>query len=198
MYDIPCIIFAGGKSSRMGEDKSLLPFAGYNSLTHYQYQRLKKLFKRVYISSKSKEKFDFEAEFIEDIPTENIFAPTVGFVSVFRALRCDSFFVLSVDTPFITQKEIAKLINADSREFDATIAKSGFGLHPLCGLYHRSLQKEFEKMLHKENHKLGFLLKSSKTNYILFNEEKPFTNLNYFDEYKEALESLDELHPPRV
>jgi len=190
MFNTPCIIFAGGKSSRMGEDKSLLPFAGYNSLTHYQYQRLKKLFKNVYISCKSKEKFDFEADFIEDISTENIFAPTVGFVSAFRALSEDSFFVLSVDTPFVTQKEISRLLNADTQELDATIAKSEFGSHPLCGIYHRSLQKEFEKMIKEENHKLGFLLKSSKTNYILFSEEKPFTNLNYFDEYQKALESL--------
>ncbi|HIP14156.1 MAG TPA: molybdenum cofactor guanylyltransferase, partial [Sulfurimonas autotrophica] len=27
MFDIPCVIFAGGKSSRMGENKTLLPFA---------------------------------------------------------------------------------------------------------------------------------------------------------------------------
>ncbi|MFY4863348.1 NTP transferase domain-containing protein, partial [Aliarcobacter butzleri] len=25
-FEIPCVILSGGKSSRMGEDKSLLPF----------------------------------------------------------------------------------------------------------------------------------------------------------------------------
>jgi len=34
------IIFAGGKSSRMGRDKALLPFGGYDTLTEYQYRRL--------------------------------------------------------------------------------------------------------------------------------------------------------------
>ena len=54
--NIPCVILAGGKSSRMGEDKSLLPFPPYKTLTHYQYQRLNKIFKNVYISSKDSSK----------------------------------------------------------------------------------------------------------------------------------------------
>ncbi len=32
IQDIPLVIFAGGKSSRMGKDKALLPFGGYSTL----------------------------------------------------------------------------------------------------------------------------------------------------------------------
>ncbi|MDP1784432.1 MAG: NTP transferase domain-containing protein, partial [Sulfuricurvum sp.] len=42
LFDLPCILFAGGKSSRMGSDKSLLPFGGYPTLAQYQYERLSK------------------------------------------------------------------------------------------------------------------------------------------------------------
>ena len=66
MLDIPCVIFAGGKSSRMGEDKALLPFAEFNTLTEFQLTRLKKIFKTVYISCKDKTLFEFDANFIED------------------------------------------------------------------------------------------------------------------------------------
>jgi len=61
MFDLPCILFAGGKSSRMGEDKSLLPFGGYSSLAQFQYVRLSKLFTHVSISTKTADKFDFTA-----------------------------------------------------------------------------------------------------------------------------------------
>jgi molybdopterin-guanine dinucleotide biosynthesis protein A len=44
-----CVIFAGGKSSRMGEDKSLLPFGTFSSLAEYQYNRLSNIFDIVYI-----------------------------------------------------------------------------------------------------------------------------------------------------
>jgi len=66
MFNIPCVIFAGGKSSRMGENKALLPFAGFETLTEYQYTRLSKIFSSVYISCKDKSIFSFDANFIED------------------------------------------------------------------------------------------------------------------------------------
>ena len=190
MLDIPCVIFAGGKSSRMGEDKSLLPFAGFNTLTEFQLSRLNKSFKTVYISCKEKSKFNFEANFIEDVKTNSVFAPTAGFVAIFEELKEDSFFALSVDAPFVSEKEISKIIDADSAELDATIAKTDFGTQPMCGVYHRSLEKEFSKMLQNDNHKLGFLLKSSNTTFVNFDDEKPFLNLNHPHEYKEALKLL--------
>jgi len=187
MIDIPCVIFAGGKSSRMGEDKSLLPFGGFDTLTQFQLSRLSKIFKTVYISSKDKSKFNFTANFIEDIKSDDIFAPTVGFVSVFKTLHVDSFFALSVDSPFINENQINKIIDADNLHVDATIAKTNSGIQPMCGIYHRSLENNFVNMLKENNHKLGFLLKSSNTSYVKFEDEKAFLNLNNPDEYKEAL-----------
>jgi len=190
MIDIPCVIFAGGKSSRMKEDKALLPFAGFSTLTQYQYSRLCKIFTNVYISCKNKNKFDFQANYIQDIKTDNVFAPTVGFVSVFKKLNPDSFFAISVDAPFVSEKEINELVFRDKKSIDATIAKTEFGIEPMCGIYHRSLEKDFNKMLKDDNHKLGFLLKSSKTIFIHFKKEKNFLNLNNPDEYKEALQLI--------
>jgi molybdopterin-guanine dinucleotide biosynthesis protein A len=187
MFDIPCVIFAGGKSSRMGEDKALLPFSSFETLTEFQLSRLSKIFKTVYISCKEKSKFDFEAKFIEDIPTEDIFAPTTGFIATFEELKEECFFALSVDAPFVSRNEIEKLIDADSIEVDATVSKTLRGIQPMCAIYHRSLQKEFVRMLQEDNHKLGFLLKNSKMNTVYFEDEKPFLNLNNPDEYQEAL-----------
>lgn len=192
MFQTPCVIFAGGKSSRMGEDKSLLPFGGFNTLTEFQLTRLKKIFKTVYISCKDKNIYNFSQEnkdvyFIEDIKTDSTYAPTLGFLSVFNQIKDDIFFALSVDSPLISQAEISKLIEIDSLECDATIAKTAFGVHPMCGVYHRSLHKEFEDMFKNDNHKLGVLLKNSNTNYVYFKDEKPFLNLNHPYEYQKAL-----------
>jgi molybdopterin-guanine dinucleotide biosynthesis protein A len=187
MFDIPCVIFAGGKSSRMGEDKALLPFAGFDTLTQYQLSRLNKIFKNVYISCKDKAKFDFEANFIEDLQTDSIFAPTAGFVTIFKELKDESFFVLSVDAPFVSMKEIEKIISQDFVHADATIAKSACGIEPMCGIYHRSLEGQFTNMLKDNNHKLGFLLKSSNTTFVDFENDEAFLNLNSPDDYKKAL-----------
>ena len=187
MLDIPCVIFAGGKSSRMGEDKALLPFSGFTTLTEFQLSHLSKIFKTVYISCKDKNKFDFEANFIEDLKTDSVFAPTAGFVTIFKELQDESFFALSVDSPFISEIEILKIIEQDSLHVDATIAKTKSGIQPMCGVYHRSLENKFIHMLKNNNHKLGFLLKNSNTAFIDFEDEEPFLNLNTPDEYQQAL-----------
>ncbi|MDD5372995.1 MAG: molybdenum cofactor guanylyltransferase MobA [Sulfurimonas sp.] len=190
MLNMPCVIFAGGKSSRMGEDKSLLPFGSFNTLTEFQLFRLHKIFKNVYISCKDKSKFNFQADFIEDIKTSSTYAPTAGFVAIFEHLRCDRFFVLSVDTPFVGKIEIEQLINADKFDNDATTARTQSGIQPMCGIYHRSMNEKFHQMLKEDNHKLGLLLKNSKTLFVDFEDEKPFLNLNHPHEYKEALAHL--------
>ena len=190
MLDIPCVIFAGGKSSRMGEDKALLPFFGFQTLTEYQLSRLKKIFKTVYISCKDKNKFNFDANFIEDIQIESIYAPTAGFVTVFQKLQENSFFALSVDAPFVSEVEIKKIIEQDQINVDATISKSPCGIQPMCGIYHRSLEIDFMKMLQNNNHKLGFLLKNADTTFVNFKDDKPFLNLNTKDEYLQAVSIL--------
>jgi len=192
MLDIPCVIFAGGKSSRMGEDKALLPFSTFSTLTEYQYSRLSKLFKNVYISTKEKEKFKFNANFIIDATSQkNTYAPTAGFITALQTLQTQTIFVMSVDSPFITIKEIQKLLEADKNCYDATIAKTEAGIQPMCGIYHTSLLNSFLKMQENNTHKLGYLLHNSNTHYVDFQDEKAFLNLNHPHEYQEALDLLN-------
>ena len=190
MFDIPCVIFAGGRSSRMGEDKALLPFGGFDTLTQFQLSRLEKIFKTVYISCKSKEKFNFDANFIQDVKTENIYAPTAGFLAMFDTLFVESFFVISVDSPFINEDIISKIISKGSLDLDAVIARTKSGIQPMCGIYHRSLEFAFLTMLRDNNHKLGFLLKNSNTTFVDFKDEKAFLNLNNKEEYNQALQLI--------
>lgn len=190
MFDTPCVIFAGGKSSRMGEDKALLPFGSFSTLSEFQLHHLSKIFKNVSISCKDKSKFHFQAHFIEDAKTSLTYAPTAGFVAIFETLKCERFFALSVDTPFVGKDVIEKLLSADTADNDATIAKTASGMQPMCGIYHRTLAPKFEIMLQEENHKLGYLLKNAKTLFVDFEDEKPFLNLNHPHEYKEALAQL--------
>ncbi len=183
----PCVIFAGGKSSRMGEDKALLPFGTSATLTQHLLEKMEDIFECVYISTKDRKKFNFEAKFILD--KSDVFAPTSGFVESFKILKCD-FFAISVDSPFVSKKIIEKIILSDHKDLDAVVAKADNKIHPMIALYKISLQHEFEKMLKDDNHKLGFLLKNSKTKYIEFQNNNEFLNLNNQDDYRLALSLL--------
>jgi molybdopterin-guanine dinucleotide biosynthesis protein A len=182
MHNIPCVIFAGGKSRRMGKDKALLEFGG-KPLALFQYERLQPLFQKVYISTKE-DKFDFDAEFIFD--KSKIYAPTPTIAQLLEEIG--DFFAISVDTPFVTKKEIDRIIS-QNRNFDAVIAKTKFP-HPLIGIYKKSLLPLLQKELKNENYKLNAILKKAKTHYVEFEDEAPFFNCNYPEDFQEALKKL--------
>lgn len=170
----------------MGQDKSLLPFGNYPSLAQFQYERLTQLFSDVYISAKNRDKFDFNPRVIED-PLQSDFAPTAGFVGAFEHLECERIFVLGVDTPFVDASIIQTLLEADATHYDAVIPRTSSGIHPMAGIYHRSLLGTLKRMLNEGDHRLEKLLSSAKTHYVQFPNEAPFSNLNYLNEYEEAV-----------
>ena len=182
-YPMPAVIFAGGKSSRMGRDKALLPFAGYPSLAQYQQERLKKLFEKVYLSAKE-EKFDFETVLIPD--NYAVSSPLAGLVSVFETLDAEEVFILSVDAPFVDEAVIDRLMKEQRESYDAVIARTRSGLQPLCGIYRHSLLPLAKAALKENRHRLTHLLKEAKCRSVAFDDETPFANLNHPHEYEAA------------
>ena len=181
------VIFAGGKSSRMGKDKALLPFGSYTTLTEFQQERLKPLFRKVYISAKEN-KFDFDCEYIEDKAL--VSSPLIGLLSILEKIEENEVFVLSVDAPFVDEGVIEKILNSNDSSFDVIVAKSPSGIQPLCGLYKKSILPLIYHQLEANDHKLQSLLKLAKTNYVPFVDDLSFTNLNHPHEYEKALNSL--------
>ena len=192
LHTIPCVLFAGGKSSRMGENKALLPFDGIESLAKYQYERLQKIFTHVHLSAKDASLFDhFGADVIEDEIGKEVYAPTAGFVNVFKHLKPENMiFVLSVDTPFVDKAIIDKCIAAIENNHDAVIVRTPGGIHPLCGLYSRSLEEPLSRMLNEGDHKLSRLLENSNVLYIDTDDEDMLLNMNTPEEYEKALKIL--------
>ena len=189
-FDIPCIILCGGKSSRMGEDKALLPFGEYPTLVQYQYERLKPYFKEIYLSSKV-DKFDFLKKSGEHTNANIIFdqgevhSPLVALKSILESINLNKAFILTVDTPFVTLDTISQLIKA-SNGFDITVAKTQ-KLHNLCGVFDKSCLCEIDSMISQDFHKIGALLKKVKTSTIEFYEENEFLNLNKKEDYLKAI-----------
>ena len=189
-FPLPCVIFAGGKSSRMGRDKALLPFGGFDTLARYQFERLSPLFTQTYLSVKTPHEALKGIPQITDAQGSELFAPTAGFIAAFHTLKAERLFILSVDTPFIGPEVIAALLEADANGLDAVIARTEQGTHPLCGIYHRSLRTRFEAMAASGDHALGRMLSTVNTRYVRFEKEELFANLNHPHEYEAALESL--------
>jgi molybdopterin-guanine dinucleotide biosynthesis protein A len=180
------VIFAGGKSSRMGSDKSLLPFGGFKTLTEFQLSKLSQKFKKLYVGCKDKEKFQFEANFIEDLKEYKDSAPHVGLISAFETLKCDTIAVLSVDAPFFEAKHFEKLyLKLDTHE--AVVAQSPQGKQPLCAIYKSSILPQLKELIDEKRYRFAYLFEKIDVKFVEFEDEKIFTNLNTTEEYKKAM-----------
>ena len=175
------VILAGGKSSRMGEDKALLPFGAYSTMAEFQYNKLQKIFPNVYISAKEN-KFDFDAKVILDRYKES--SPMVAIASILEELQED-FFLLSVDMPLLSIEAIEKLVEAYNREnfYEVYLLKSPNGLEPTAAIYTTKIAATIEEFLKRESYKLMNFLNTSKIKIVEWESEKDFVNLNYKEEY---------------
>lgn len=183
------IIFAGGKSKRMGTDKSLLDFINSKSLAEYQYKKLQGIFQNVYISTKEN-KFNFDAKLIFDRYTQS--SPMVAIVSIFEHLNVDNIFILAVDTPCVDKDTIETILSYHfklSKNLlklpDILVAQSPSGIEPLCGIFSSNVYPIAKKLLKNNQHKLKILLNQCETKTIFFENEKKFLNLNTQSDYSD-------------
>jgi len=178
MIDIPCVILAGGKSSRMEEDKCFLPFKN-TTLIKYQYDRLSKIFSNVYISSKVN-KFDFDCELI--LENSEIYSPLIALDNILNNLN-SNVFIISVDTPLISLNSIEKIINS-SKDFDITIAQTkDEKRHNLTGVFTINIKNKIKTMLSEDFHKIGYLIKNTNSNIVCDFCNGEFINLNTKEDY---------------
>lgn len=189
-FEIPCVILSGGKSSRMGEDKSLLPFSTSKTLIEYQYNRLKPYFKDVYISSKI-DKFDFlKNEFLILDENKDIFSPILALNTIFNKLPNQKVFIITVDTPFVSIETISNLIN-QSLDVDICIGETEEKTHNLCGVFSSSINISIKSMIEKDIHKIFYLIKNNNHKIIQFYNNDEFININNKNEYIKASEIIN-------
>jgi len=182
--NLPLVIVAGGKSSRMGRDKALLPFGSFKTLTQYQIDKHKNNFDSLYVSCKTKDKFDFQANFIEDTTQFNEYSPLIALYSILKEFDTHVC-ILSVDTPFVDAEVYKKLFTCKD-DFDVVIARSPYGSHQLCAIYSPKIVPILKKQIEKNNHKIRDVLELVKTKYVDFEDDKAFTNLNRPEDYEKV------------
>lgn len=161
MKNITAVILAGGKSSRMGEDKGLILVDGKSMVQH-----LVNLFDEVGIKSiiiaNNEDYNQFGKAVFKDIHQD--VGPIGGLHSAFMNSDSNSIFVASCDTPFISSELVHFLIN--SYDNNICIPKQNGKTHPLIGLYPRSVLKTIENQIENGNHKIMDLINQIDTNII--------------------------------
>ncbi|MCX2717736.1 molybdenum cofactor guanylyltransferase MobA [Helicobacter sp. MIT 21-1697] len=183
---IPCVILAGGKSSRLGTDKTQIAF-GQHTLSQWVFMRLSVLFESLYISAKTRDKFQFEAPFL--IESSSIYAPMVGMINAFKKLDTQEIMFLSVDTPFIT---CATLHNIALANAPIVYAQSAHKAHYLISKWHKSMLDTLIWAYKAKNYALHRIIESHPYQSIAATEEECL-NINTMDDYREALKVYEDM-----
>ncbi len=188
--NIPCVLLAGGKSSRFvingtQSNKALMPFGSYCSLLEYQYTRLLKLFKQVIISAKKS--YALNAPYLLE-KESGLFSPLVGIYNAFLTLQTPYIFFIAIDTPLVSFESIKALCQIQN--FSVVYAKDPTKEHYLISLWHQSILKALFYALKTHNYRLSDLVKNTSSIAINFDKKEEFLNLNTLKDYELAVQIL--------
>jgi len=185
--DIAGVILAGGKSSRMGQDKALLGMNGKPFIQQIA-EELQKVFTRVIIVSDRAVPYKFL-----DLPVyEDIFkncGPLAGIHSAFSHSRSDKIFVVSTDTPLINPGAIRYLLDLQYTN-EAIVYSIDDAIQPLFGIYDRTCLSLLEDHLTKKQYSVLKFIKSIDTNIIpassvtRFDVSQLLMNINTQEDYR--------------
>ncbi|BAW65624.1 molybdenum cofactor guanylyltransferase MobA [Helicobacter pylori] len=190
--DIPCVLLAGGKSSRfitnnIQINKALMPFESYFSLLEHQYTRLLKLFKKVIISAKKS--YELNAPYLLERESD-LFSPLFGIYNAFLTLQTPYIFFIPIDTPLVSFESIKALCGI--KNFSVVYAKSPTKEHYLISLWHQNNLNALSHALKTQNYRLSDLVKNTSSIAMHFNKEEEFLNLNTLKDYELAVQILKE------
>ncbi|GAA6790196.1 molybdenum cofactor guanylyltransferase MobA [Helicobacter pylori] len=190
--NIPCVLLAGGKSSRfitnnIQTNKALMPFESHSSLLEYQYTCLLKVFKKVIISAKKS--YELNAPYLLERESD-LFSPLFGIYNAFLTLQTPYIFFIPIDTPLVSFESIKVLCGI--KNFSVVYAKSPTKEHYLISLWHQNTLNALNYALKTQNYRLSDLVKNTSSIAMHFNQEEEFLNLNTLKDYELAVHILKE------
>lgn len=148
MYnDITGIILAGGKSTRMGQNKSLLKI-GQDTIIERVVNLLKPLFPELLLITNNPDEYSFlNLKMYQDIYAG--IGPLAGIHSGLLYSVTEKNFIISCDIPLMTRDVIQFLIDYPTTK-PIVIAKADNFIQQLCGVYNKSILPLSEE-IHKQH-----------------------------------------------
>lgn len=189
------VILAGGKSTRMGEDKLVMRLGGETVLSS-AVRRFAECFDRVYISVGEAGKYPGISA-AELIDTYRGCGPMAGLHAAFTQTEEQAVFLAAADLPY-SSPEAALRIAELCGDMDACVIRDDAGnMEPLFGCYRCSILPRVEAFLAGGQRKMTRLVEESRTRYVNPKElgdlwdERIVLNMNRPEDYERAKKWLD-------
>jgi molybdopterin-guanine dinucleotide biosynthesis protein A len=178
-------ILAGGKSSRMGQDKSLLPVSG-KPLIHRIHEQLLDQFDDILISTNEPDRHAFlGARTVPDlVPGQG---PLMGIALAVHAARHDRVFVTACDIPVIDLDTVRRMLVL-AENFDCVIPLSSAGHEPLFAVYRKSAIPAMREALAAGERRISAVFPRVRTRFFPLGQAPWYRNLNTADDLTAFLE----------
>jgi molybdenum cofactor guanylyltransferase len=141
--NLTAIVLAGGRSSRMGQDKALIPVQGI-PLLQLVCQIAESCADTVYVVTPWQERYQHllppKSQFIQEVPLSESrsHGPLIGFSQGLTHVQTEWVLLLACDLPKlkaeVMQEWTAKLKNIEDEAIAALVSHTK-GWEPLCGFY---------------------------------------------------------------
>jgi molybdopterin-guanine dinucleotide biosynthesis protein A len=188
--ELTAFILAGGKSSRMGEDKAFLKLGG-KTLLELAVSLAAGVCQSVRIVG---DRARFGPEAIEDIFPDS--GPLGGIHAALSATASDLNLVLAVDTPLLDPKFLQWMLEqAATSQALVTVPQLTTGSQPLCAVYRRPFKSVAEGALKDGRFKIDALydevsvrpISEAEMNQLAF-DTRMFDNLNTRADFERAVQ----------
>jgi molybdopterin-guanine dinucleotide biosynthesis protein A len=196
--DTSAIILAGGRSSRMGRPKALLPFDEEPLIVH-TVRSLKQLFADVVVVIAPDQQLPaLPVTLVRDEVAYQ--GPVSGMYHGLNAAKSDVSFVASCDIPFLNLELVCYLC-AQIRDHDVVVPYWEERFQPLFATYRKSVAPHLHAQLQKGELRPIFLFDKVRTRKVDEAEIRridpqglSFVNMNSPEDYQAALERWRQLH----
>lgn len=190
MTDLTAFVLAGGKSSRMGEDKAFIKFKG-STLLNRALQLASQVASEVRIVG-AIEKFSGFAKTVPDIFAGR--GPLGGIHAALRSTDTGFNLIMAVDTPLMAPEFLRYLRDqAFASMALVTVPHVNGRVQPLCAIYRREFAEPAEALLASGQNKIDLLFRPEITRIITQDEIERlafplamFDNLNTREELDRA------------
>ncbi len=169
------LVMCGGKSSRMGNDKSRIIYHKKEQQYHL-YDMLQLICKNVFISCNNEQQRNIDSSF-NFIVDENVYSnigPLGGILSAFKKETTANFLVVGCDYPYLTTEVIKGFVESIKTN---TIAAAFYNdkenlYEPLLAFYSNKCLPAFIDMFAENNYSLQYFLRTiDAPKYIIDNME---------------------------
>jgi molybdopterin-guanine dinucleotide biosynthesis protein A len=190
MSKLTGLVVCGGKSSRMGKDKSTLEYHGQQQ-RYYLYEMLESLCGSVYLSCNKEQAKEVPATYkvIVDEPEYKEIGPMAALLSAFKKHPKTDFLVVGCDYPFIHKHHLKKLmqVTLDGVPAVAYFKKSDEVYEPLVAVYHHDIKGQLLKKFKEKNYSLERILKDVDAYRLYPSSTEIIRSVDTQKEYKELV-----------